>query len=118
MDYVLLSAIYYGIIGELENPCGLKVRFSPFDADPNHIHGMLIDVRYSEPEMLKEFGISKVVDMHDLKMIEERNKSIGAANEGRDMCFTIGRELGIKLQQGLEVAIQQQRETWLAQQPR
>jgi len=105
MDYILLSAIYYGIIGELESAQAVRVYFSNFGRE-----GLTIRVVYDEPELLKEFEISRALDEYALKSLVLNNRTVGAVNPARDECYRIGRELGIKLQQGLDVAVQQQRE--------
>lgn len=115
MDYILLSAIYYGIIGVLKNAQFVKVHFLLHEFSYDHEYGLLIDVQYNEPDLLKEFGISMILDERELMLLQLNNKTVGACNLAQEQCSTIGRELGVKLAHGLDVATQQERQTKLQQ---
>lgn len=102
IDYTLLSAIYYGIIGEMVRPQSVKVSFGFRE------WALIVDAVYFEPELGTPFSVSSVLSPATITRLRGIDTH-DVYNPARDQCYTFGRDMGRSLQEGVDVAVQQAR---------
>lgn len=102
IDYTLLSAIYYGIIGEMGHPQSVKVSFGFQE------WALIVNAVYFEPDLVAPFSVSSVLSPATLTRLRGIDTH-DVHNPARDQCYTFGRDMGRSLQEGIDVAVQQAR---------